>query len=127
MLGTHDRRAVLTIGCGTVRSFADQEAPMPQRIVVYWRDIPAQVIIKQGRTVAKRQLPERFEQAIDMAAMRAGKRDTDAYLAEWRKGEPEPIEGEDLETLAVAEAARLEAAYPLEKVRALIENGGVAG
>lgn len=100
---------------------------MPQRIVVYWRDIPAQVIIKQGRTVAKRQLPERFEQAIDMAAMRAGKRDTDAYLAEWRKGEPEPIEGEDLETLAVAEAARLEAAYPLEKVRALIENGGVAG
>ncbi len=98
---------------------------MPQRIIVYWRDIPAQVIIKQGRTTAKRQLPERFEQAIDMAAMRAGKRDTDAYLAEWRKADPEPIEGEDLEALASAEAARLEAEYSVEKVKALIENGGV--
>lgn len=98
---------------------------MPQRIIVYWRDIPAQVIIKQGRTTAKRQLPERFEQAIDMAAMRAGKRDTDAYLAEWRKSDPEPIEGEDLEALVSAEAARLEAEYSVEKVKALIENGGV--
>lgn len=99
---------------------------MPQRIIVYWRDIPAQVIVKQGRTSAKRQLPERFEQAIDMAAMRAGKRDTDAYLAEWRKSDPEPIDGEDLEVLASAEAARLEAEYSVEKVKALIEKGGVA-
>jgi hypothetical protein len=100
---------------------------MPQRIIVYWRDIPAQVIVKQGRTAAKRQLPERFEQAIDMAAMRAGKRDTDAYLAEWRKSDPEPIEGEDLEALVSAEAARLEAEYPVEKIKALIATGGVAG
>lgn len=100
---------------------------MPQRIIVYWRDIPAQVIVKQGRTAAKRQLPERFEQAIDMAAMRAGARDTDAYLAEWRKSDPEPIEGDDLEALAVAEAARLEAEYPVERVKSLIEKGGVAG
>jgi hypothetical protein len=100
---------------------------MPQRIIVYWRDIPAQVIVKQGRTSAKRQLPERFEQAIDMAAMRAGKRDTDAYLAEWRKGEPETIEGDDLEALAAAEAARLESAYPVERVKALIANGGLTG
>jgi len=99
---------------------------MPQRIIVYWRDIPAQVIVKQGRTAAKRQLPERFEQAIDMAAMRAGKRDTDAYLAEWRKSDPEPIDGEDLEALATAEAARLEAEYSVEKVRALIDSGGAA-
>jgi hypothetical protein len=99
---------------------------MPQRIIVYWRDIPAQVIVKQGRTAAKRQLPERFEQAIDMAAMRAGARDTDAYLAEWRKSDPEPIEGDDLEALAAAEAARLEAEYPVEKVKTLIEKGGKA-
>ena len=44
---------------------------MAQLIVVYWRDIPAQVIVKRGRVTAKRQLTERFEKAIDRAAMRA--------------------------------------------------------
>ena len=51
---------------------------MAQLIVVYWRDIPAQVIVKRGRVSAKRQLAERFEQAIDRAAMRANLRDTDS-------------------------------------------------
>ena len=31
---------------------------MAQLTVVYWRDIPAQVIVKQGRQSAKRQLDE---------------------------------------------------------------------
>ncbi len=99
---------------------------MPQRIVVFWRDIPAQVIIKDGRKSAKRQLPERFEQAIDMAAMRAGKRDTDSYLAEWRKGDPEPVDGTDLEALADTAAKALEAEYSEEAVKILIGNGGMA-
>lgn len=98
---------------------------MPERIIVYWRDMPAQVIVKAGRKSAKRQLSERFEQAIDMAAMKSGKRDTDAYLAEWRKGDPEPIDGDDLEALATAEAARLEAEFPQERLVALANGGGV--
>ena len=97
---------------------------MPQRIILYWRDMPAQVIIRAGRATAKRQLPERFEQAIDMAAMRSGKRDTDAYLAEWRKGEPEEVAGSDLEAIASAEAARIEATYDPERLQVLIANGG---
>ena len=56
---------------------------------VYWRDIPAQVIVRQGRRTAKVQLSERFEKAIDRAAMRGGARDFDAYLAEWRRTDPE--------------------------------------
>ena len=100
---------------------------MPQRIIVYWRDMPAQVIIKEGRKAAKRQLPERFEQAIDMAAMKANKRDTDAYLAEWRKSEPEPIAGEDFEALAEAAAKQLEADYPQQRLIALANAGGVEG
>ena len=40
--------------------------------IVYWRDIPAQVIVGKGRRGTKRALPERFEQAIDRAAMKAG-------------------------------------------------------
>ena len=49
---------------------------MAQLTVVYWRDIPAQVIVKKGRDSAKIQLTERFEKAIDRAAMRANLRDT---------------------------------------------------
>ena len=98
---------------------------MPQLIVVYWRDMPAQVIIKEGRKTAKRQLPERFEQAIDMAAMKADKRDTDAYLAEWRKSAPESIAGDDFEALAEAEAKKLDTDYPQERLVALANAGGV--
>ncbi|MGI9406617.1 MAG: virulence factor [Hyphomicrobiaceae bacterium] len=99
---------------------------MPQKIIVYWRDIPAQVIIKAGRKNAKRQLPERFEQAIDMAAMRSGAAGTDDYLADWRRADPEDIEGDDLEALANAEAERLTADYDKDRVKALIDNGGRA-
>ena len=53
--------------------------------VVFWRDIPAQVIVGRGRRAAKAPLPERFEQAIDRAAMKTGAAGTDEYLAEWRK------------------------------------------
>ena len=93
--------------------------------VVYWRDIPAQVIVKQGRAAARRQLPERFEQAIDRCAMKVGARDADAYLAEWRRGEPVEVEG-DLEQAARAEATRLEAEFDNERIKALIANGGWA-
>lgn len=99
---------------------------MPQRTILYWRDMPAQVIIKDGRKSAKRQLPERFEQAIDMAAMRAGKRDSDDYLAEWRRGEPEEIAGGDIEALAEAEAKRIDAEFPQDVLVALANKGGVA-
>ena len=94
---------------------------MAQMTVVYWRDIPAQVIVKQGRTAAKRQLPERFEQAIDRCAMKVGARDTDAYLAEWRRGEPVQVEG-DMEQAVAAEATRLETEFDVERVKALIAN-----
>lgn len=99
---------------------------MPQKIVVFWRDIPAQVIIKAGRKNAKRQLPERFEQAIDMAAMRSGAAGTDDYLADWRRADPIDIEGDDLDALAEAEAAQLDASYDQEAVKVLIANGGRA-
>ncbi len=97
---------------------------MAQLIVVYWRDIPAQVIVKQGRTSAKRQLAERFEKAIDRAAMRAKLRDTDSYLAEWRRADPVAV-GDDLEVEAAAAAARLEADYPDARLDTLVAAGGV--
>lgn len=96
---------------------------MAELIVVTWRDIPAQVIVKAGRQSAKRALPERFQEAIDRAAMRAGLRDTDGYLGEWRRRSEGPC-GDDLEAEVEAAAARLDAAYPKDRLRALVENGG---
>ena len=96
---------------------------MAQLIVVYWRDIPAQVIVKRGRETAKRQLDERFEKAIDRAAMRAGLRDTDSYLAEWRRADPVAC-GEDLEAEATTAAAKLEQDFSDERLKQLVANGG---
>jgi len=93
--------------------------------ILYWRDIPAQVIVKRGRDSAKRQLAERFEKAIDRAAMRAGKKDTDSYLAEWRRGDPVTC-GDDLEAEASAHAARLEAEFTDEHLARMVASGGVA-
>ncbi|KGM86373.1 Virulence factor [Roseovarius mucosus DSM 17069] len=93
--------------------------------IVYWRDIPAQVIVGKGRRGSKVQLPERFEQAIDRAAMKCGAAGTDAYLAEWRKADPYSIEGEP-DAVAQSEAARLDADYDQERIKALIANDGWA-
>lgn len=98
---------------------------MPEVTIVYWRDIPAQVIVGKGRRGAKVQLPERFEQAIDRAAMKVGAQDTDAYLAEWRKAAPYEVDGEQSE-IAQAEAARLDAEYDKDRIKTLIDNDGWA-
>ena len=98
---------------------------MPDVTIVYWRDIPAQVIVGKGRRGAKAALPERFEQAIDRAAMKVGAQDTDAYLAEWRKAAPFTVEG-DQDLIARDQAAKLDAEYDNARLRALIENDGWA-
>lgn len=98
---------------------------MPEVTIVYWRDIPAQVIVGKGRRGSKRQLEERFEQAIDRAAMKVGAGDTDAYLAEWRKAAPYEVEG-DPDQIAEAEAVRLETEFDRDRIKALIANDGWA-
>jgi len=98
---------------------------MPDVTIVYWRDIPAQVIVGKGRRGSKVQLTERFEQAIDRCAMKVGARDTDSYLAEWRKAAPYEVEG-DPDQVAAAEAARLEAEFDTARLKTLIDNSGWA-
>jgi Virulence factor len=93
--------------------------------IVYWRDIPAQVIVGKGRRGAKRVLCERFEQAIDRAAMKVNAQSSDAYMAEWRKGAPYAVEGEQGD-VAEAEALRLEAEYDRDRIKVLIDNDGWA-
>jgi len=96
---------------------------MAEKIIVYWRDIPAQVIIKKGRKTERRELPERFMEAVDMAAMRVGAKDSDAYLAEWRRGSPISC-SDDLVTEADNAVAEIEQRYDRELLKALIDQGG---
>lgn len=96
---------------------------MADRIIVYWRDIPAQIIVKKGRKAAKRELPLRFTEAIDMCAMRSGAHETDEYLAEWRKGEAVEV-SDDLEAEADRAAADIEETYTKERLVALVKAGG---
>ena len=95
--------------------------------VLYWRDIPAQVVAERGRgrnrEQVKRELHNRFALAIDEAAMRGGADGTDDYLAEWRRGEGRKC-GEDLQAEAEKFAEELEADYPRERLAGLVAAGG---
>jgi hypothetical protein len=90
--------------------------------VIWWRDIPAQVTAKEGRATARVQLSDRFQEAIDAAAMRAGLIGTDAYLAEWRR-EARAC-GDDLESEVAGEAERLEGAHPDDLLDRLVLGNG---
>lgn len=96
---------------------------MAQVVIVYWRDIPAQVIAGRGRSACKIALPERFEQAIDRCAMKVGARDADAYLAEWRKADPVDVAGTDAEVAAQI-AAKLDHDYDTARLIQLIAQDG---
>ena len=92
--------------------------------IVYWRDIPAQIMVKAGRrNQAKRELSLRFTEAIDMAAMRTGAAETDDYLAEWRRGDPVDV-GEELEEEAQKAMDAIEAEYDKDRLVELVKNGG---
>jgi hypothetical protein len=97
---------------------------LAQLAIVYWRDIPAQVIVKAGRrSVAKRELSQRFIEAIDMCAMRSGLAETDAYLEEWRRGDPVDV-GNEIEVEADKAAQNIEAEYDKQRLKDLIESEG---
>ena len=96
---------------------------MPKLTILYWRDIPAQVIVKQGRKSAKRELPLRFTEAIDMCAMRSGLAETDAYLEEWRRGDPVDC-GDDMEAEAQTAHDKINNDYDQERLKTLIASGG---
>jgi hypothetical protein len=99
---------------------------MASLTLIYWRDIPAQVVVRRGRETAKVKLSDRFQEAVDRAAMRAGKGSSDAYLAEWRRSDATPC-SDDIENEAAAEAARIEARYTDKDLEQLIRAKGVAG
>ena len=97
---------------------------MASLIVISWRDVPAQVVVKRGRETAKVQLSQRFQEAVDRAAMRAGRGSSDAYLEDWRRAAPQPC-GDELQVAAQAAAEAIEARYTDEDLERLIRAKGI--
>ncbi len=90
--------------------------------IIYWRDIPTQIVSGRGRKAIKHQLTDRFMVAVDKAAMTAGKTDTESYLADWRKTPPANSDQDDLTVPQLAEL--LENDYPTSRLADLARNGG---
>ena len=96
---------------------------MASLTVVYWRDIPAQVIAKQGRKSAKKMLSDRFQEAIDRAAMRSGAAGTDDYLEDWRRGDPTVGDG-DLDQAARDLSQQIEQQWSDDALATLVAADG---
>jgi len=97
-----------------------------QRIDILWRDIPSQVLIKRGRDRGKYMLSARFQEAIDRAAMRAGKGGSDAYLDEWRRV-TSSIEAEGALTEIAEQLGReIEASVSDEALALMVKQKGLA-
>jgi Virulence factor len=90
--------------------------------VTYWRDLPSMVVAREGgATVIKSQLAQRFQDAIDEAAMRLGETGADAYLAGWTRGEWTPAEGGGAEVCDRV-VAELEEQWPAERLAEYLDG-----
>jgi hypothetical protein len=99
-----------------------RRSDQPTLTIISWRDIPAQVVAKHGDRTVKSELSQRFQVAIDRAAMYAGLFETDDYLTEWRR-QSGPCD-EDLDLAVSAEVDRLETEFPSQTLSELAGNGG---
>ena len=97
---------------------------MTEAIVIYWREIPTQIVVGKGRNAVKRQLPDRFMVAVDKAAMVSGASSTDDYLEDWKKV---PTQAPDLDPEAAADALarEIEIEYPASRLANLAKHGGI--
>lgn len=95
----------------------------PELVVIWWRDIPAQVNARSGHEREQVLLPDPFHRAIARAKRKAGVVTAHDDVAQWRR-EARPC-STDLAAEAAAEAARLIAAYPASRLGALAVAGGI--
>lgn len=100
-----------------------RRAKTNEMVTIFWRDIPAQVNATTNGEKGSWLLEERFQVAIDRAAGVAGLTDADDYVLQWRRATA-PCEG-DPETAARAEAERLQELYTRDRVKTLVDNGGL--
>ena len=87
--------------------------------IMYWHDIPSQIKVVDDQNTVKKMLPNRFQQAIDSAAMAAGKTDSNIYLTGWAWG-PKTERSGTAEAVAEFLAIELDEAFPKAKLREII-------
>ena len=97
---------------------------MAQLKIVYWRDIPGQVVIREGRRSTRLRLPGRFMQAIERAAYRLKKKQQDALFEPWHDV-AQPLDGEDIRVQARQLVQHLESHYTDEVLETLIRASGI--
>ena len=96
---------------------------MAKLVILYWRDIPSQIVVKKGQETAKRILSNRFQEAIDIAAMRSQSHNSNDYLADWHRGQPEEC-GDDINAEADAKLSRVEFDYNEHRLTSMIKSDG---
>ena len=83
-------------------------------VVIYWRDIPAQINAQEGRDRHQIVLGGKFQRAIDRAKRKAGIYTADEEVAQWRR-ESRTIDG-DLAEEAQAAADAIEGEYRSDRL-----------
>jgi Virulence factor len=91
--------------------------------VTYWREIPSMVVARQGEEVAKVQLPQRFQEAIDEAAMRLGESSADDYMAGWTRSAWEEFGGDPVDA-AQQRSEALDNEWTQERLDAYLDSLG---
>ena len=94
-------------------------------VKIYWRDIPSQILVQKGRAKGKAKLPQRFQEAIDRAAMRAGKGSSDLYLAEWRRETEQVMTTNGLQAFADEIANQIATQYDDDLLEKFVKNKGL--
>jgi hypothetical protein len=93
--------------------------------ITSWRELPSLVVARDGENIVKVPLPQRFQEAIDEAAMRLGETSSEAYLEGWGRSAWKPADGAPADVAAIVEAA-LESSWPEEAVTSFLDGLGPA-
>lgn len=88
---------------------------MTQFQVTRWRELPSMVAARADNETVKSQLPQRFQEAIDEAAMRLGDTGADDYLAGWERSSWTDADGAPGDVLGRV-VAELDAAWPEDRI-----------
>jgi Virulence factor len=96
----------------------------PRCTVIWWHDIPSQVLVRDGDQTLKAELPARFQHAIDRAAMGGGRAGSGAYMEGWTRSE-RPC-SPDLQAELDAEVAELEQRFAPAELERIITDARAA-
>jgi len=92
--------------------------------ILYWQDIPSVVEAREGKDVKKEQLSQRFQELIDLVAMKKEMMGSDAYLEQWNKGPRQDRDG-SAEAVAKAVAEEFEGNFDTIRSDAIAKCGNV--